>query len=352
MTQRHRLKLDALVLLVPLLVLGGIVVKNERDIASAKTWRVKITGYDPRDLLYGHYLNFRFDWGVSLTRGTCAAGQSCCLCLDAQNGSSTPLANLKNCEAATQCVSSVPIPDGTNCINGGQSCQNNTDAFNPEGAQRYFIPESAATGLNMLLANRQYILQVDVKIAPSGQHVLGDLYIDNVEWRDYLRQHPEAGQQQSVQRREHSWRMKITDARLYGAYLVFRLNWGAPLTRSACSDEKSCCALCLSEQAGSSQPAIGYKACGVQDQCLENLTLPDANVSKFTDRGFDPDRPQRYPMPSQEVAQLAPLLAGPPKDMSIDVKTLGWGGPPLFGDLYIDGTEWRDWQRQHESPHW
>jgi hypothetical protein len=101
----------------------------------------------------------------------------------------------------------------------------------------------------------------------------------------------------------------------------------------------------------SSQPAIGYKACGVQDQCLESLILPEANVSKFSDRVFDPDGPQSYPMPSQEVAQLAPLLAGPPIDMSIDVKTLGWGEPLLFGDLYIDGAEWRDWQRQHVSPH-
>ena len=342
MTQRHRLKLAALVLLLPLLVLGGIVVRNQRDIASAKTWRVKITGYDPRDLLYGHHLNFRFDWGASLTRDACAAGQSCCLCLDAQNGSSTPLANLKSCEAATQCANSVPVPHAT---------QNNPDAFNPEGTQRYFVPESAATQLNALLANRQHVLQVDVKIGPSGQHVLGDLYVDNVEWHDYLRQHPAAGQPQSAERREHTWRMKITDARLYGAYLVFRLNWGAPLTRSACPAEKSCCALCLSEQAGSSRPAIRYKACGVQDQCLESLTLPDANVLNLTNSGFDPDGPQRYPMPSQDVAQLVPLLAGPPKDMSIDVTTRGWNGPPGFGNLYIDGTEWRDWQRQHASPH-
>jgi hypothetical protein len=36
MPQRHRLKLAALVLLLPLLVLGGFVVRGERDIASAK----------------------------------------------------------------------------------------------------------------------------------------------------------------------------------------------------------------------------------------------------------------------------------------------------------------------------
>lgn len=350
MTQRRHLILSTLALILPLLVLGGIILKNERDIASAKTWRVKITGYDPRDLLYGHYLSFRFDWGKSQTRGTCAAGQSCCLCLDAQNGSTIPLASRKSCVAAAQCVSHVPMPDGTTCSNGGQSCQNNPDAFDPEATQRYFIPESAATQLNKLLVNRQYNLQVDVKITSSGQHALGDLYIENVEWRDYLRQHPDAGQPQSVERREHTWRMKITDARLYGAYLVFRLNWGAPLTRSECPTENSCCALCLSEQAGSSQPAISYKTCGAQDKCLESLTLPDATILKHTDSGFDPDGPQRYPMPSEEVAQLAPLLAGPPRDMSIDVETRGWGGPLAFGDLYIDGTEWHNWQRQHASP--
>jgi hypothetical protein len=33
--------------------------------------------------------------------------------------------------------------------------------------------------------------------------------------------------------------------------------------------------------------------------------------------------------------------------MSIDVTTRGEGGPPVFGDIYIDGAEWRDWRRQH-----
>jgi Protein of unknown function (DUF2924) len=39
-------------------------------------------------------------------------------------------------------------------------------------------------------------------------------------------------------REEHRWRMKITDARLYGAYLVFRFDWGAPPTPSACPQRK------------------------------------------------------------------------------------------------------------------
>ncbi len=76
MTQQHRLKLAAVLLFLPLLALGGIIVKNERDIASAKTWRVAIIGYDPRDLLYGHYLNFRFDWAYLLSMALALPGKA------------------------------------------------------------------------------------------------------------------------------------------------------------------------------------------------------------------------------------------------------------------------------------
>jgi hypothetical protein len=36
MTQQHRLKLAAIMLFLPLLLLGGVILKNERNIASAK----------------------------------------------------------------------------------------------------------------------------------------------------------------------------------------------------------------------------------------------------------------------------------------------------------------------------
>ncbi len=348
MTRQHRLKLAAVMLLLPLLALGGIILKNERDIASAKTWRVKITGYDPRDLLYGHYLSFRFDWSISPEQGVCAAGESCCLCLDARRESTTPLTSVKSCAAATHCATALSLPNRATCLNGAQSCAKNDASFDPEGAQRYFVPEAAAAQLNTLLASRRYNLSVDFKVAPSGEHVFGDLYIDDVEWRDYLRANPGAGEAEPAQSHpERTWRMKISDARLYGDYLVFELNWGTPPTRRACPDANSCCALCLTERAGSSQPGVQYGNCGARDQCLETLILPNTDRLNHADRGFDPNGPQKYPMSTEEAEQLAPILSGPAKDFSVDVLTRGWGGAPEFGDLYIDGVEWRDWRRRH-----
>jgi hypothetical protein len=240
------------------------------------------------------------------------------------------------------------LPNRSGCANGAQGCPNDADAFDPEGVQRYYIPESAAAQLNTLLANRRHTLSVDLKMASPGRRLLTDLYIDNIEWRDYLRQHPDAGLPESDQPHdEHKWRMKITDARLYGNYLVFRLDWGAPLTRSACPNESSCCALCLSEKSGSAQPAVRYKTCEARDQCLESLIWPDTNRLEHADSGFDPDGAQRYPLTTEEAGQLAPPLAGPPKDMSIDVTTRGSGGSPAFGDIYIEGAEWREWRSRH-----
>jgi hypothetical protein len=240
------------------------------------------------------------------------------------------------------------LPKRSGCANGAQACPSDADAFDPEGVQRYLIPESAATRLNALLVDRRTNLSVDLKIPSAGRRLLGDLYIDNIEWRDYLRQHPDAGRPEADQpRKEHKWRMKITDARLYGAYLVFRLDWGAPLTRSACPNESACCALCLSEQPGSSQPAVRTKTCEERDRCLESLTLPDTIRLARADSGFDPNGPQRYPLSPEQADQLAPLLAGPPRDLSIDVTTRGGSGPPTFGDIYIEGVGWQDWRRQY-----
>jgi uncharacterized membrane-anchored protein len=347
MTAPHRQKIAAFLLILPLLALGAIIAKNHFDIASSQSWRVKILGYDPRDLLYGHYLNFRFDWGLPSSPASCGAGQECCLCLEPRDADESPRASVQFCEASAKCATRLALPTRSACKDRASSCRRDADAFDPEGAQRYYVPESAATQLNALLTGRRHDLSVDLHVAASGQHYLGKLYIDGVEWSDYLSEHPTADQPDPAQTHvEHKWRMKIADARLYGDHLVFRLDWGAPLTRNACPDSNGCCALCLSTQEGSSQPAIQYKACGAQDRCLESLILPDTRRNSHADLGFDPDGPQRYSLTPDEAALMARALAASPKDIAIDVTTLGWSGAPTFGDVYVDGVEWRDYLRR------
>ena len=51
-----------LVLLLALPILGilALVGYKEATISRSTTMRAPITGYDPRDYMYGHYLRFRF----------------------------------------------------------------------------------------------------------------------------------------------------------------------------------------------------------------------------------------------------------------------------------------------------
>lgn len=47
---------------LPLLGLAALWAQSERTYNSGTEWEVPIQGYDPRDLLRGHYVEFSYDW--------------------------------------------------------------------------------------------------------------------------------------------------------------------------------------------------------------------------------------------------------------------------------------------------
>ena len=59
---RYRRLFLPLALLFPLFGLGLIWLLTERQSDQGTEWDVPIAGYDPRDLLRGHYVQFRYDW--------------------------------------------------------------------------------------------------------------------------------------------------------------------------------------------------------------------------------------------------------------------------------------------------
>jgi hypothetical protein len=63
--------------LLPIVAFAGLVVRAELLRASGPVFHVAIAGYDPRDLLQGHYLRYRLQWPAD---GECD-GATCCLCL-------------------------------------------------------------------------------------------------------------------------------------------------------------------------------------------------------------------------------------------------------------------------------
>lgn len=61
MNQYRRLFL-LIALLIPVLGMGLTWFLSERESHQGTEWDVPIAGYDPRDLLRGHYVQFRYDW--------------------------------------------------------------------------------------------------------------------------------------------------------------------------------------------------------------------------------------------------------------------------------------------------
>ncbi len=47
---------------LPLLGLGALWVQSDRTYRTGTEWEVPVMGYDPRDYLRGHYVEFTYDW--------------------------------------------------------------------------------------------------------------------------------------------------------------------------------------------------------------------------------------------------------------------------------------------------
>lgn len=54
----------AIALLLPLVVLGFSWAATYRLAQQGQEWLIPIRGYDPRDLLRGHYVQYQYDWPV------------------------------------------------------------------------------------------------------------------------------------------------------------------------------------------------------------------------------------------------------------------------------------------------
>ncbi len=159
---------------VPMLGLLLLVARAEVLLRSGQSFRVAIRGYDPRDLLRGHYLqySFDFDWDGESTCGRLVgevpAGldPSCCVCLTADVDADT-LAHARQvgCDQVSACDGWLQA-----------------SALAPP--LRYFVPERHASELEEALPKRRAALAVTC--GPGGQPAIGELYLDGRPWRELI----------------------------------------------------------------------------------------------------------------------------------------------------------------------
>ena len=170
--------LVAAALALPVLVLAALIGEQEiaRDRAAILT--VPLRGYDPRDLLRGHYLNARFDWSKIDWEADSAVGGDALV-------------------AGGLCVLSGPadkpqvrfLPDWTwkGTANGGcrliVAGRGATGRFVPNGFEdsgslQLFVPEARAQALEKTLREGTAVLSVDLAVRRDGIAAIAGLRVD------------------------------------------------------------------------------------------------------------------------------------------------------------------------------
>ncbi|MCA9657656.1 MAG: GDYXXLXY domain-containing protein [Myxococcales bacterium] len=163
-------RLLVVAVVVPLLGLLALIGRAEFNLQDGRPWLLPIRGYDPRDLISGHYLRFTYD--LHPQPSTCGAppgdfapadalDASCCLCL--QPPSEWPEIRQLTCEEAASA--------------GCMSWIRSADVI---GEQRYFIPEGRGAELEQAIRERNAAMRV--RVTDDGTLAIEQLYFDGEPW--------------------------------------------------------------------------------------------------------------------------------------------------------------------------
>lgn len=145
---------------IPFILLCLLIVRAEYHIRNAEQWTFEVTGYDPRDLLRGHYLQFRLDYDWDTTQNSCSDQKKCCLCL-------------------TKTDSKIPKVHKTSCETAKTQCDGFMLSKHQNSLNRFYISENEARRAEKLLqqARSENNAFLKVSINAKGEPKIADLLI-------------------------------------------------------------------------------------------------------------------------------------------------------------------------------
>jgi hypothetical protein len=156
----------------PIVVLLGVLAyaqtRSGKLGGEVQSFRLKIAGYDPKDLLRGRYLQFRVDWtpDPEAELSVESAWASDCLCLrrDPQTSSNALTRPLS-------CAEAVSAPCDAYVTNESLA-----------GLTRYYLPEDAAPVVEEIFRDPGHVFEIDANVTPNGNIAATALLIDGVSW--------------------------------------------------------------------------------------------------------------------------------------------------------------------------
>ena len=171
-------------LALPVVALGAMVGKAEHDLADAGVMRVAIRGYDPRDILRGHYLAYRFDWSIEPS----FIGRTTRICvLSAPPDAPARVRALAASGDRASTADCLFVVDGWGTVEAearrldpGERGPAGRLQFNPSGVEsgRLYVPERHAEQLERLLREGKVQLTIDLAVTKAGRASVKAWHID------------------------------------------------------------------------------------------------------------------------------------------------------------------------------
>ena len=131
---KRGLRIAAAVL--PVLGLAALWGQSHLAFRQGTDWDVPITGYDPRDLLRGHYVEFEYDWPGY---GRVASGSAQALCLE---GTAPAIARV------------VEAGEGIACAHPVRANSSDVYGVNGTARGRLYVGQAHAAALEEALRNQ------------------------------------------------------------------------------------------------------------------------------------------------------------------------------------------------------
>jgi uncharacterized membrane-anchored protein len=144
-------------LLFPILALLALTVYKRHILMSGQEVVLPISGYDPRDLLSGHYLTYKIEYGVNNLCLGATNRQQAYVCLSSKTFS---LVRPEKCQLFIRGI----------CQHGEFSA----------GIEKYYIPENQAAYLEKeVLAKTASII---ISVTSNGHVQVKDLLLNGQSW--------------------------------------------------------------------------------------------------------------------------------------------------------------------------
>ena len=131
--------------------------------ATGEVWKFEISGYDPRDLLRGHYVNYQVEFDWQKDKGVCHDKKDCCLCLNRKRDSLdlTKVSKL-SCSLATK------------------RCDGLIREEYVQELRKYFILGDKGKALEKTIREKR--AEILVFMSDEGHPVVLDLLLDGNTW--------------------------------------------------------------------------------------------------------------------------------------------------------------------------